>query len=70
MICALRIDSRLLIYLLLICKENPFLAHILIPTSHKRFMIFPSFTLGKVEIHFLQVKILLLFENPKYLSLF
>jgi len=33
-------------------------------------MIFPSFTLGKVEIHFLQVKILLLFGNPKYLSLF
>jgi len=33
-------------------------------------MIFPSFTLGKFEIHFLQVKILLLFENLKYLSLF
>ena len=66
MICALRIDSRLLIYLLL----NLFLVHILFPTSHKHFMIFPSFTLVKVEVHFLQVKILLLFENPKYLSLF
>ena len=27
-------------------------------------MIFPSSTLGKFEIHFLQVKILLLFEPP------
>lgn len=67
MICALRIDSKLLIYLLL----NLFLVHILFPTSHKRFMIFLSSTLDKVEIHFLQVKILLLlFGNPKYLSLF
>ena len=65
MICALRIDSRLLIYLLL----NLFLVHILFPTSQKHFMIFLSSILGKVEIHFLQVKILL-FENAKYLSLF
>ena len=52
MICALRIDSRLLIYLLL----NLFLVHILFPTSHKYFMIFPSSTLCKVEIHFCKWK--------------
>ena len=65
MICALRIDSRLLIYLLL----NLFLVHILFPTSHKRFMIFPSSTLGRVQIHFLQVKIQLLFGDVKYLPI-
>lgn len=32
-------------------------------------MIFPYFTLGKVKIHFLQVKILLLFGDVKYIPI-